>query len=152
MKLTPLIVLFTLFSIAGYSQSYYDQNPETGVAMGISGGYSSKQCMVGTFTVGAMLPSQNHVSMNMVILSELKNKDIPSIFETRIGHVFNTWELYGGAGYHIAGSDGKIATNPNTGIRPAYGMIKHFYNSPWTLSAGMSGKIFSLQVGLFGVR
>ena len=108
--------------------------------------------MTGTLSLGAMFETKNHVSMNMVLLSELKNSDIPSIFEARIGHFFNTFELYGGAGYHIAGSDNKIAANPNTGLRPAFGVIKHFTSSPWTLSAGMSGKILSLQLGLFGVR
>lgn len=151
MKLTATL-LFTLLAIAARCQSYDQPDPETGVAMGLSGGYSSKQCMIGTLSVGAMLETKNHVSMNMVILSELKNADIPSIFEARIGHFFSTIELYGGVGYHLAGSDNKIGANPNTGIRPAFGVIKHFTSSPWTLSAGMSGKIFSLQLGLFGVR
>jgi hypothetical protein len=151
MKLTTTL-LFTLLAIAARCQSYGQPDPETGVAMGLSGGYSSKQCMIGTLSIGAMFETKNHVSMNMGILSDVKNADIPSIFEARIGHFFNTIELYGGAGYHIAGSDNKIAANPNTGIRPALGVIKHFNSSPWTLSAGMSGKIFSLQLGLFGVR
>jgi hypothetical protein len=152
MKLTLIILLFTLPGFAARSQSYYQPNPETGVAMGLSGGYSSKQCMAATLSVGAMLPLQNHISINMVVLSELKNRDIPSIFEARMGHIFNTIELYGGAGYHIAGSDNKIAANTNTGIRPSFGVMKHFYSSPWTISANMSGTIFSLQIGLFGVR
>ena len=147
-----LILLYVGIVTAAYSQSYNERDRETGVAMGLSGGYSSKQCMIGTLSVGAMLPAYNHLSVNMVVLSALKNADIPSIFEARIAHVFATFELYGGAGYHIAGADNKIASNPNTGIRAAYGIIKHFYNSPWTVSAGMSGNIFSLQIGLFGVR
>lgn len=151
MKLT-ISLLFIMLGIAAHSQSNYQPNVETGVAMGLSGGYSTKQCMIGTLSAGAMLATNNHISMNMVILSELKNKDIPSIFEARVGHFFNTIELYGGAGYHIAGSDNKISSNPNTGIRPAFGVVKHFLSSPWTVSAGMSGKIVSLQLGLFGVR
>jgi hypothetical protein len=151
MKLTTSL-LFTLFSIAARAQSYEVPNPPTGLAMSLSGGYSSKECMIGTFSIGAMLETNNHVSVNMIILSELKKSDVPSIGEARIGHLFNTWELYGGVGYHLAGSDNKIASNPNTGIRPAFGVIKHFNSSPWTVSAGMSGKMFSLQLGLFGVR
>ena len=151
MKLITTL-LFILLSFAARSQSYDVPNPPTGLAMGLSGGYSSKQCMIGTFSLGAMLETNNHVSVNMVILSELKKSDIPSIGEARVGHLFSTWELYGGVGYHLAGSDSKIASNPNTGLRPAFGVIKHFNTSPWTVSAGMSGGIFSLQLGLFGVR
>ncbi|MCW3112427.1 MAG: hypothetical protein JWR18_823 [Segetibacter sp.] len=151
MKLTTT-VLFTLLSLAAHSQSYDVPNPTTGVAMGLSGGYSSKQCMIGTLSIGAMFQTTNHVSVNMTILSEMKRPDIPSIGEVRLGHFLSTWELYGGLGYHLAGTDNKIASNTNTGFRPALGIIKHFNSSPWTLSAGMSGKIFSLQLGLFGVR
>ncbi|HEX8278412.1 MAG TPA: hypothetical protein VF540_06935 [Segetibacter sp.] len=152
MKLMPIIVALTLLASTARSQSYYQPNAETGIAMGLSGGYSSKQCMIGTLSLGAMFPARTHFSTNIIILSEIKNPDVPSIFEARVGHVFNTTELYGGAGYHIAGSDNKIAANPNSGIRPAFGVIQHFRRSPWTISAGMSGKIFSLQLGLFGVR
>lgn len=152
MKLIPIILLFTLVCFTARSQSYYQPNAETGIAMGLSGGYSSKQCPIGTLSLGAMFPAQMHFSTNIIILSEIKNPDVPSIFEARLGHVFNTIELYGGAGYHIAGTDNKIATNPNSGIRPAFGIIRHFRSSPWTISAGMSGKVFSLQLGLFGVR
>jgi hypothetical protein len=120
--------------------------------MGLSGGYSSKQSLIGSFSVGAMLPGNNHVSLNMILLTPLNQADRPTIGEARIGHFFNTWELYGGAGYHVAGSDNKILTNPNTGFRPAFGVMKHFNSSPWTVSAGMSGKIASIQIGLFGVR
>ena len=146
------LVLFTLITHSVFAQSYDTRNAETGFAMGVSGGYSSKQCVVANLSAGAMLLDQNHVSVNMVILGSVKNPDIPSIFEGRIGHIFNTLEVFGGAAYHIAGSDGKISSNINTGIRPAYGVIKHFYNSSFTLSAQMSGKIFSFQVGIFGVR
>ena len=152
MKFTHLLLLFTCISLASKAQSYYQPNPETGIAMGLSGGYSSKQSMLGTLSIGVMVPTKNHISMNMVILSDIRNSDIPSIFEARYGHVFNSLEIYGGAGYHIAGGDSKISLNPATGFRPAYGVIKHFSNSPWILSAGMSGNIFALQVGLFGVR
>lgn len=151
MKLTTT-VLFTLLGLAGHSQSYDVANPSTGVAMGLSGGYSSKESIIATLSVGAMFQTVNHVSLNMTILSEMKSPNIPSIGEVRWGHFISTWELYGGLGYHIAGTDNKIASNPNTGFRPCLGIIKHFESSPWTLSAGMSGKIFSLQLGLFGVR
>jgi hypothetical protein len=151
MKLTTAL-FFTLFSFAAHSQSYDVPNPPTGLAMGISGGYSSSESIIGTFSVGAMLANKTHVSINMILLAALQKSDIPTIGEARLGHLFGTWELYGGVGYHLAGSDDKIVSNPNTGIRPALGLIKHFPSSPWTVSAGMSGNIFSLQLGLFGVR
>lgn len=152
MKITLIILLFTIITQTVNAQSFNTPNRETGIAMGLSGGYSSKQCVIGTLSIGAMLSSQNLVSMNMVVLSEIKNPNIPTIFEGRVAHFFNTIELYGGAGYHIAGSDNKIATNPNTGIKPALGVVKHFQSSPWTVGAGLSGTIFSIQVGLFGIR
>ena len=151
MKLT-ITLLFTIISLASWSQYNNASDRSTGVAMGLSGGYSSKQSVIASYSLGAMLPTSTHLSINMIVLSELKKSDLPSIGEVRVGQVFNTWEVYGGAGYHIAGSDSKIATNPNTGIRPALGLIKYFNNSPWTVSASMSGNIFSLQVGLFGIR
>ncbi|MDQ6815440.1 MAG: hypothetical protein M3040_17030 [Bacteroidota bacterium] len=151
MKLTTAL-FFILLSFAAHSQSYDVPNPSTGLAMGLSGGYASTESMIGTFSIGAMLETNNHVSVNMILLNELQKTDVPSIGEARIGHLFSTWEFYGGVGYHLAGSDNKISSNPNTGIRPALGIIKHFNSSPWTISASMSGKIFSLQLGLFGVR
>jgi hypothetical protein len=151
MKFTTTL-LFALISIVSRSQSCNIPNVATGVAMGLSGGYSSRQSIIGAYSLGAMLPTNTHISLNMVILSELKKSDIPSIGEVRVGQVFDAWELYGGIGYHLAGSDNKIITNSNTGIRPALGVIKYFNNSPWTISAAMSGNIFSLQLGLFGVR
>jgi hypothetical protein len=147
-----ITLLVTMISITARSQSYNEPCTGTGVAMGLSGGYSSVHSMIGTYSVGAMLATKTHVSLNMVVLSELKRSDVPTIGEMRVGQLFNTWELYGGVGYHVAGSDGKISTNPHTGIRPALGVTKYFNNSPWTLSASMSGKVFSLQLGLFGVR
>lgn len=152
MKLTLIILLLIVFAPIVKSQSYSKPDRETGVAMGLSGGYSSKQCFVGTLSVGAMLPAQNLISMNMIVLSETKNPDIPTIFEGRIAHFFNTLEFYGGAGYHLASSENKIGSNPNSGVKPAYGVIKHFQSSPWTVAVSMSGSIFSLQVGLFGVK
>jgi hypothetical protein len=146
------ISIFVLISFKVQAQFSPAANVVTGVAMGLSGGYSSKQSPIGTLSIGAMLHTNNHLSLNMVLLGNTKNAETPSIAEARIGHFFNTWELYGGVGYHIAGADDKIASNPNTGIRPAMGIIKHFTSSPWTISAGASGKIFSLQIGLFGVR
>lgn len=151
MKLTA-ILLFTLICFTSKAQSFNEPSIGTGVAMGLSGGYSSMHSMIGTYSVGAMLPSRTHISMNMVVLSELKRSDVPTIGEIRVGQLFNTWEFHGGVGYHIAGSDGKITTNPNSGIKPALGVTKYFNNSPWTLSAAMSGKVFSIQLGLFGVR
>ena len=151
MKFTTTLLL-TLISFAANSQSYDVPNPSTGLAMSLSGGYCSKECMIGTFSVGGMLKTNTHVSVAMIILSELKKSDVPSIGEARVGHLFNTWEVYGGVGYHLAGSDNKMYSNPNTGIRPALGVIKHFKSSPWIVSAGMSGRIFSIQLGLFGVR
>jgi hypothetical protein len=144
-------LLLTLLTNAVRSQSN-EPNPETGVAMGLSGGYSNKNCMIGTFSIGAMLQTRYHVSMNLTILSQMDRVDIPSIGEARVGRFFSTYELYGGMAYHLAGSDNKISSNPNTGFRPAFGVIKHFTSSPWTIGAGMSGKVFSLQLGLFAVR
>ncbi|MGI8636501.1 MAG: hypothetical protein ACR2KZ_13980 [Segetibacter sp.] len=151
MKLTAA-VLFTLISFASWSQHNSAADRTTGVAMGLSGGYSSKQSVIASYSIGAMLPTSTHLSVSMIVLSELKKSDMPSIGEVRAGQVLNTWEVYGGFGYHIAGSDNKISTNPNTGLRPALGIIKYFKSSPWTLSATMSGNIFSLQLGLFGIR
>lgn len=151
MRLSKVLV-FSLISVAARAQSHTILNPSSGVAMGLSGGYSSKECMIGNLSIGAILETNNHVSVNMTILSQLKNVDIPTIGEARIGHLFNTWEIYSGVGYHLAGTDNKIASNPNTGLRPALGVIKHFNSAPWTITAGMSGRIFSVQLGLFGVR
>lgn len=144
--------LFILLTFAAKSQSYDTPNAASGVAMGLSGGYSTKQSVIGTLSIGAMVKTRTHLSLNVILLGNTKNSEIPSIGEARVGHFFSTWEVYGGAGYHVAGSDNKIASHPNTGIRPALGIIKHFTSSPWTISAGMSGQILSIQIGLFGVK
>lgn len=147
-----IVLLSTILITSARAQLREVPNPSTGVAMGLSGGYSSKECMIGTLSLGAMVKGNHHLSINLTALSDIKNPEIPSIGEVRIGHFFSTWEFYGGAAYHLAGSDHKVYSNPNTGLRPAVGVIKHFTSSPWTLSAGMSGRIFSLQLGLFGVK
>ncbi|WP_297818525.1 hypothetical protein [Segetibacter sp.] len=146
------VSFFILLSFAAMSQSYNTRNASSGVAMGLSGGYSTKQSVIGTLSIGAILKTNNHLSLNIILLGNTKNLETPSIAEARVGHFFSTWQVYGGAGYHIAGSDNKIASHPNTGIRPALGVIKHFRSSPWTISAAASGKIVSLQIGLFGVK
>lgn len=148
---TLTILLLILLSERAMSQDYNLTGTEHGIAMGLTGGISSKQSVIGTLSLGTMFRA-NHLSMNMLVLSEIRNPDVPTIFEGRFGHVFNTVELYAGAGYHIAGTDNKITSNPNTGLRPGFGIIKYFNNSPWIISAGMSGSLFSLQVGVFGIR
>lgn len=153
MKFIAPVLLFTILSTTGHSQSRSREDAETGgIGMGLSGGYSSKQRAVGTLTLGVILPARTQFSMNMTVLSGLRSRDIPSIFESRVSHFFNTVEIYGGAAYHIAGSDNKITANPNSGLKAAFGIVKHFYRLPWTIAAGMSGNIFSVQLGVFSVR
>ncbi len=41
-------LLFTLISLTSKSQSYNADDQPAGVAMGLSGGYSSKQTIIGT--------------------------------------------------------------------------------------------------------
>ena len=150
MKLTAFI-LFTMISACAHAQNYLDQ--ETGVAAGVSAGYSSKQCLIGTLTMGAMFAHHNHVSINLTALGKQSDSDIPAIGEFRIGHGFNNIEIYGGVAYHYASSDGeKFISQHINGWKPAAGIVFKFPETPYTISAGFSGNIYSIQLGIFGVR
>ena len=146
-------LFFTLMVYGAEAQSGFSSRKETGVAVGLSGGYSSIKSVVGNYSIGAMLNHQNHISVNLEVFSKASHSDVPVIGELRMGHVFETIELYAGYGYHCASTDGyKSAGDKVNGFKPAFGVIKYFYNKPFSVSAGMSGKIFSIQLGIFGVR
>jgi|GEM_PF-6259906 len=141
-----------IVSIAARSQRYQPDN-KTGVAAGISAGYSSKQCVIGNMSVGAMLAHHNHVSVNLTAFTKIRDAATPVVAEGRIGHVFTCIELYAGYGFHYASSDGeKYISDRVNGWKPAAGIVLKLPQTPWTISAAMSGNIFSLQLGLFGVR
>jgi len=149
-----LLLIFGI-SITSNAQSHFLPNEETGVAVGLTAGYSSKSSFVGNFSIGAMLKDQNHLSVNLQLFNNANRPNVPVIGEGRIGHVFGTVEVYGGCGYHYAGNnyshEPRIFEFKN-GFRPAYGVIKHFDQSLWTVGAGMSGNTFSIQIGIFAVR
>jgi hypothetical protein len=151
MKCSPLAVLI-LLSVSLKAQRF-QMDRKTGVAAGISGGYSSKNCTIGNLSLGWMFKKQNHVSINLQVLGKIDAADIPVIGEARFGHSFGAVELYGGLGYHYASSDGeKFINDYVNGWKPGYGIIFKFPQTPFTVSAAMSGKIFSIQAGIFGVR
>lgn len=156
MKLIFSLLFILVISATCRSQkSYYIPNAQTGVAVGLSGGYSSKNSAIGNFSIGAMVKGLNHLSANLQLFGNANKANVPVIGEARIGHVFGTVELYGGYGYHYAGTDyAHDAGIPQfkNGFKPAYGVIKHFYNSLWTIGAGMSDKTFSVQAGIFVIR
>jgi len=155
MKFIFTLLIISCISTTTWAQGHYRPDSETGVAVGLSGGYSSRNALIGNFSVGAMLLNQNHLSANLQLFSNANDVNVPVIAEARLGHVFGTVELYGGAGYHYAGTDfahqDGIPQFKN-GFKPAYGILKHFYNSAWTVGAGMSGNTFSVQIGIFAVR
>ena len=149
---SAVILLFTLITLNARAQSKGSQKKETGVAVGLSGGYASIKSIVGNYTIGAMLKSKNHISANLEVFGKFSNSDVPVIGELRMGHLFKTIELYAGYGYHCASTDGDKNISDINGLKPAFGVIKYFYKTPLAISAGMSGKIFSVQLGIFGVR
>jgi hypothetical protein len=151
MKRILLFLTLLVLTASSKAQRFFPP-AETGVAVGLSGGFASNNCFVANYGLGTMLHGQNHLSLNLEIFSKIRSSDIPSIFEARMGHSFSGFEVYGGAGYHMLGHDGSKIVSAKEGIKPAYGVIKHFDNSIWTVGAGMSGSIFSLQLGIFGIR
>ncbi|MDB5249411.1 MAG: hypothetical protein JWQ40_3805 [Segetibacter sp.] len=156
MKLIVSLLFILGISItASKAQGRFQPNEETGVAVGLTGGYSSKMSAVGNFSVGAMVKNLNHFSINLQLFGNASAVNVPVIGEARVGHVFGTVEIYGGYGYHYAGTDHaheEGVVEFKSGFKPAFGIVKHFYQSLWTVGAGMSGNTFSLQVGIFAVR
>ena len=158
MKIFTFFV-FTLISLAASSQCTM-RNEESGIAVGLSGGYASNQLLTGNFSIGAqfadkIFSGQNHFSVNLQIFSNPSKVGTPVVFEGRLGHVINnTLEIYGGYGYHKAKTDASENKSGGfaSGFKPAYGIIKKSKNSWWTVAAGMSGNVFSLQLGIFAIR
>lgn len=148
-----LVTITTLLLTISCKAQRLFQEKENGLAVGMSGGYSNKNCTIGNISLGAQLPDRNHLSFNLVILGKLLDGDIPAIGEVRIGHQFGPLELYGGYGYHYAGHDANGMYNANiNGWKPAWGCIFRVPDTPFTISPSISGKIFSIQVGIFAIR
>lgn len=131
---TLLLLLFPLFTLA--------QSPKIGA--GFSLGYSTKQAMTGEMSIGYR-PIENVVIYPVNIkVHASREVNMPQIFESRAAYRLNTWEVYGGIGYHLM--DRQKYGN-EYGFKPALGLHKHF--GAIVLSAEMSGEVFSLQVGIF---
>ena len=155
MKIIASLLFILSVSFSSYGQSHYLPNEETGVAVGLTGGYSSKKSFIGNFSLGAMIKGKSHISINLQGFSDPSAVNVPIIGEGRIGHMLGTVEVYAGYGYHYAGNEYDYKQGYlqfRNGFRPAYGVVKHFDNSMWTVGAGMSGKIFSLQIGILVIR
>ena len=156
MKLVVGLFFMLFLNITpGNAQSYFRPNEETGVAIGVTGGFSSKNSLIGNFSLGAMIKGKSHLSINLQAFSNASEVNVPVIAEGRMGYMLGTVEIYGGAGYHYAGNEYDHQEGYfqfKNGFRPTYGAIKHFNNSLWTVGAGMSGKTFSVQIGIFAVR
>lgn len=156
------ILSFLLFILIGFSASSqsFAGNEETGVAVSLSGGYASNQRATGSFSLGAQVrdnwfSGQNHISADMQVFSDPGKVGTPAIFECRIGHVFNDIvEIYAGYGYHKSKTDAVEMKSRgfDSGLKPAFGIVKRSVNSWWIISAGMSGNICSVKLGIMAIR
>ncbi len=158
MKFIYLLILsFSAFAV--HSQTCL-RNEESGIAVGLGGGYASNQRVTGSYSVGTQLKNnwmsgKDHLSANLQIFSNTSMVGTPVIFEARAGHVFNNLiEIYGGYGYHMLKSDAASIKSSQlaSSFKPAYGIMKRFDRSWWTVSAGVSGNIFSVQLGMLVIR
>jgi hypothetical protein len=137
-KLAILILLIPALSFA-----------QAKVGAGLSAGISSKNAAVGSALISVQ-PSNNIVlyPVTITIHSKMSNPTMPVIFEPRIGYKLNTWEVYGGYGYHFAGQDNKPQYKQYQGFKPGAGIIKHL-GRVLIVTAGISGKVATLQLGIF---
>lgn len=120
--------------------------------IGISAGYSSLGCLIGEGYGGLQLNEKVFTGISMKVHSKSSNTDYPIIFEPRLGYRFiESLELYGGVGYHTSSTDIKKSDKPSP-YNIGAGLIYHFKESPVVISAGVSGKIYSVQIGIFGVK
>src|SRR4051812_7821842 len=148
----PALFGLVFLTVTVKAQGFQDDK-DTGIAMGLSGGYSSKGCVIGNLSVGEQFKGQNHVSINLQVLGKIAATDVPVIGEVRLGHGFGVFEPYIGVGYHYGSSDAdKPLRKQVNGWKPALGILLKIPDTHFTISTGMSGNIFSVQVGVFGVR
>ena len=126
-----------------------------------STGYASNKQVVGHLGIGAAKGRFN-ATLNVSAFA-VNKRDVPSIFDLRVGYKVSSFEIFAGPAYEFAGenpvkdekdreseyaaySKETYKSNPHSDIRLAYGLIKHF----GVLNVGVysTGSIYSLQIGL----
>lgn len=125
--------------------------PKALIGIGLTTGYSSKETAVFELYTSMMVTKKIVLyPVSFKYHSSFSNPTIPVIIEPRAGYKLNTWEFYGGYGYHIAGMDGRKEYMQYRGFKPGAGIIKHF--GILELTAGVAGNVYTLQAGIFGVK
>jgi hypothetical protein len=76
-----------------------------------------------------------------------RRADVVQIFGLHYVYNLSGFRLNAGVDYHVGSND--IPNNKQTGFRASYGVTKYFFNTPFIVSADMSGKYFTASVGLF---
>lgn len=135
-----LSLFFALIPFAASSQ----------IGAGFNIGYSSRNAP--TIELMTAVKLSKKVTMYPVNIKAHLSREVakPAIIESRLSYKILSFELYGGYGYHISSMDNDKIRQQYGGFKPGYGLIKHF-GKIYT-AAGMSGSIFTVQIGLFGFK
>lgn len=151
------LILFFILTVNSYT---YSQRVGA-----FSAGYASNKYLVGHLGIGAAKGNFN-ATINLSAFA-INKRDVPAIFDLRLGYTIKGFEIFAGPAYHYAGEniakDEKdptsqyaaycketYKTNPNNGIRPAFGLIRHF--GVFSLGFYGSGSIYSFQIGLMSKK
>jgi hypothetical protein len=140
------LLIFMMLPLLGVSQAKHLPL----VAL-LSAGYATNNKPIFEGAIG--VKTNNFVIYPLAMKRQLSSSPkVAQVFESRISYNIQSWEVYGGYGYHWAGSDGRKEFQKYQGFKPAIGIIYHPFKYI-IISAGMSGldkyKIFSLQIGIF---
>lgn len=141
------ILLFVLFPVFSFSQLCKQR---TAIGAGLTFGVSSLRTPVAEMYFGFKAATHIAIYPLAIKINGTSDPTIPQIFETRVAYTRNNWELYFGGGYHFAGQDGKQEFKKYAGFKPGFGVIKHM--GKFIVASGMAGKVWTLQVGVFGFR
>ncbi len=123
---------------------------KSALGLGLTAGYSSKQSAAAEMYFSIPINKLIVYPFSMKVHSKLSDPTMPVIIEPRIGYKINSFEVYGGYGYHFAGQDSRAEFDKYKGFRPGAGIIFHFKKI--IITTAMSGNIWTIQAGLFGTH
>lgn len=139
---TLIFLIFPLFTIA-------QEQPKMGA--GLMMGYSSKKSLIGEMYFGFRIANNvNLYPICMKLHGYMSDVDMPVIYESKLSYRINSWEVYAGPAYHFIYMDNKEMFRKHGGLQPAAGIMYHI--NKVVISAGMSGEVYSVQLGFFNFK
>lgn len=144
-----ILLGFFLLPFFCKAQTVLDKENGVTVNASIGAGYLDHNVKpMGKFSLGGQYEG-NHLSANIEAFAT-NLKSYPAIMSINYGVVSRSWEVFGGAAYHLYSLD--YGFHKKNDWYPLIGILHKFNNSPVTIEAEITNNIFSLKMGLGCVR